>query len=99
LANYPFQYSQLVSRARFLKITQVDHKTILNCFEMAEKKLPFAEGASINRAPMFSGVNYQFWKIRMKIFIESIDQGIWDAILNGPYTPKHVVDNKHVDKP
>jgi len=48
---------------------------------------------------MFSGINYPFWKIRMKIFIESIDQGIWDAILNEPYTPKHVVDNKQVDKP
>jgi len=27
---------------------------------MAENKLAFAEGASINRPPMFSGVNYQF---------------------------------------
>jgi len=35
----------------------------------------------------------------MKVFIESIDQGIWDAILNGPYTYKHVVDDKQVDKP
>jgi len=25
---------------------------------MAENKLPFAEGASIHRPPMFSGVNY-----------------------------------------
>ena len=24
----------------------------------------------------------------MKIFIESIDQGIWDTIENGPYIPK-----------
>jgi len=52
---------------------------------MAENKLPFGKGASIHRPPMFSGINYQFWKIRMKIFIESIDQGIWDAIINGPY--------------
>jgi len=44
---------------------------------MAENKLPFGEGASIHRPPMFSGIN---WKIRMKIFIESIDQRIWDAI-------------------
>jgi len=43
---------------------------------MAENKLPFGEGASIHRPPMFSGINYRFWKIRMKIFIESIDQGI-----------------------
>ena len=24
----------------------------------------------------------------MKIFVESIDQGIWDSIENGPYIPK-----------
>jgi len=43
---------------------------------MVENKLPFVEGASIHRPPMFSGINYKFWKIRIKIFIESIDQGI-----------------------
>jgi len=35
----------------------------------------------------------------MQIFIESIDKGIWDAIINGPYTPKCLVENKQVDKP
>jgi len=35
----------------------------------------------------------------MKIFIESIDQGIWDTIMNGGYNPKHFVGNKQVDKP
>jgi len=29
-----------------------------------------------------------------QIVIESIDKGIWDAIVNGPYTPKCVVENK-----
>jgi len=58
-----------------------------------------AEGASIHRSPMFSDINYQFWKIRMKIFIESINQGIWDAIINGSYTPKHIVDDVQVNKP
>ena len=66
---------------------------------MAESKLPFAEGASIHRPPMFCDLNYQFWKIRMQTFIESIDKGIWDTIINGPYTPKCVVENKQVDKP
>jgi len=66
---------------------------------MAENKLSFAEGASINRSPMFSGVNYQFWKVRMKIFIESIDNGNWNAIVNGPFIPMHVVDGVHVAKP
>jgi len=63
---------------------------------MAEGKLPFGEGASINRPPLFSGVNYQFWKIRMKIFIESLDRGIWDEIVNGPYIPKTVIDGTTV---
>jgi len=66
---------------------------------MVENKLPFAEGASINKPPMFLGVNYQFWKVRMKIFIESIDRGIWNAIVNGPFIPMHFVDGVHVAKP
>jgi len=59
---------------------------------MAENKLPFVEGASINRPPTFSRVNYQFWKVRMKIFIESIVRGIWNTIVNGSFIPMHVVD-------
>ena len=57
---------------------------------MAEK-LPFGEGASINRPPLFCGLNYQFWKVRMKIFVEFLDKGIWDAIENGPFIPKLVI--------
>jgi len=36
---------------------------------MVENKLPFGEGASIHIPPMFSGINYQFWKIM-------IDEGL-----------------------
>jgi len=43
---------------------------------MIKNKLPFVEGASIHRPPIFIGVNYQFLKVRMRIFIKSIDQGI-----------------------
>jgi len=48
---------------------------------------------------MFSGVNYQFWKIGMKIAIESIEQGIWNAIMNEPFILKHTINDKKVDKP
>jgi len=37
---------------------------------MAKNKLAVTEGAVNHKPPMFSGINYQFWKIRMKIFIE-----------------------------
>jgi len=47
---------------------------------------------------MFFGVNYQFWKVRMKIFIESIDCGIWNTIVNDPYIPMFVVNGVPVEK-
>jgi len=65
---------------------------------MAEK-LPFGEGASINRPPLFCDLNYQFWKVRMKIFVESLDKGIWDAIENGPFNPKFEKDGSSIEKP
>jgi len=47
---------------------------------------------------MFSGVNYQFWKVRIKIFIESIDRGIESARVNGPYISMSVVNGVPVKK-
>ena len=64
---------------------------------MAEK-LPFGEGASINRSPLFCGLNYQFWKVRTKILVESIDIGIWDVIVNGPIVPKIEKDDVFIEK-
>lgn len=55
---------------------------------MAEK-LPFGEGVSINRPPLFCGLNYQFWKVRMKIFVE----------LNGPFIPMFEKDDVFFEKP
>ena len=80
----------MVSEQGSWKVFKFEQKS----FEMVESKLPFAKGASIHRPPMFCRLNYQFWKIEMQIFIESIDNGIWDAIVDGPYTPKCFVENK-----
>ena len=62
-------------------------------------KMPFREGASINKPPLFFGVNYQFWKVRMKIFIHSTDEGIWESIENGSFVPQVKKDDVLVDKP
>ena len=62
-------------------------------------KLPFGEGASINKPPLFCGVNYQFLKVRMKIFIYSTDKGIWETIENGPFIPQVKRDEVLIDKP
>jgi len=82
-------------RAKFLKFSQV---LFFKTFLMADK-LAFGEGASINnRPPLFFGVNYQFWKIRMNFFIQSTDKGIWEAIENGPFIPQVKKDYVFVDK-
>jgi len=62
-------------------------------------KLLFEEGAFINRPPLFCGVNYKFWKVRMKIFVKSIDKGIWDAIKNGHFVPMLENDKVICEKP
>jgi len=62
-------------------------------------KLSFEEGASINKPPLFCGLNYKYWEARMKIFVESIDKGIWDAIENGPFIPKIKKNGSFTRKP
>jgi len=64
-----------------------------------DEKLPFGEGVSINRPPLLYGVNYQFWKVIMNFFVESIDRRIWDVIINGPFILKHEIGKMFVEKP
>lgn len=33
-----------------------------------------------NRAPMFIGKNYVFWKVTMKTYIESLGANVWDVV-------------------
>ena len=35
---------------------------------------------SLNAPPYFDGSNYAFWKVRMRAFLCSIDESVWDAI-------------------
>ncbi|XP_068483105.1 uncharacterized protein [Phaseolus vulgaris] len=66
---------------------------------MYEFKVFFAEGSSVSRHPMFNGLNQAFWKIRIKIFMESINSFIWEAVVHGPYVPMQVVKDEEVVKP
>jgi len=65
---------------------------------MSNTSQTFVEGASINRLPLFAGENYPFWKIRMKIFLESVNKQVWDVVVNGPFQPIKVVEGKNVPK-
>ncbi|KAL2340391.1 hypothetical protein Fmac_008331 [Flemingia macrophylla] len=66
---------------------------------MASNQLPFVEGVSINRPPLFCSDNYAFWKVRMKIFMESIHRSIWQAVVTGYKVPTKIVNGKEVEKP
>ena len=59
----------------------------------------FEEGGSIYKPPLFFGLNYKYWEAKMKIFVEYIDQGIWDLIENGPYIPKFKNNGSFIEKP
>ncbi|RYR71082.1 uncharacterized protein [Arachis hypogaea] len=48
------------------------------------------EGQSINRPPFFNGKYYNYWKERMKIFVQSIDYNLWKIIMNGPQIPTKI---------
>ena len=38
------------------------------------------QSQSLNTPPYFDGSNYAFWKVRMRTFLCSIDEAVWDAI-------------------
>ena len=35
---------------------------------------------SLNAPPYFDGSNYAFWKVRMREFLCSMDETVWDAV-------------------
>ena len=53
----------------------------------------------VSRSPLCGCVNYQFWKVKMKIFMHSTDKGIWETIENGPIIPQVKRDEVLIDKP
>ena len=46
-----------------------------------------AEGQTTNGPPLFFGSNYNYWKIRMRIYIQDNDYVCWIIIENGPIIP------------
>ena len=38
------------------------------------------QSQSLNAPPYFNGSNYAFWKVRIRAFLYSIDETVWDTI-------------------
>ncbi|CAM8968751.1 unnamed protein product [Rhodiola kirilowii] len=52
------------------------------------------EGQNITRPPLLEGNNYGYWKVRMKAFLKSQDESVWEAIENGWTPPVVTKDNE-----
>ena len=41
--------------------------------------------------PLFNDTNYAFWKVRMRAFLQSLDEKVWQAVEIGWTKPKEVL--------
>ena len=40
--------------------------------------------------PLFDGTNYAYWKVRIRAFLQSLDEKVWQAVKIGWTKPKEV---------
>jgi hypothetical protein len=45
------------------------------------------EGTSTNKAPVFNGTNFAFWKVRMRTYIMELGADVWDVVEIGYVKP------------
>ena len=45
-------------------------------------------GRSLIITPLFDGTNYAYWKVRMRVFLQSLDEKVWQAVEIGWTKPK-----------
>jgi hypothetical protein len=51
------------------------------------------EGTSTNKAPLFNGTNFAFWKVRMRTYIMDLGADVWDVV-DTSYVKPVVLANK-----
>ncbi|KAL3529731.1 hypothetical protein ACH5RR_009053 [Cinchona calisaya] len=62
---------------------------------MATNNALFLEGHSISRSPIFNGINFIYWRDRMKIFVQAINIELWFIIYEGPFEANILDENTH----
>ena len=45
-------------------------------------------GQSLIIPPLFDGINYAYWKVRMRAFLQSLDEKVWQVVEIGWTKPK-----------
>ena len=43
--------------------------------------------------PLFDGTNYAYWKVRMRAFLQPLDEKVWQAVEIGWTKPKEALAN------
>ena len=59
--------------------------------------MALGEGCSFNKAPLFDGASYSFWKIRMQTYLSALGFNIWVCVrkgYKGKEDPTNVVEKK-----
>ena len=50
-------------------------------------------GQSLIIPPLFDGTNYAYWKVRMRAFLQSLNEKVWQAVEIGWTKPKEAPAN------
>ena len=48
------------------------------------------KGQSLIIPPLFDGINYAYWKVRMRVFLQSLDEKVWQVVEIGWTKPKEM---------
>ena len=51
------------------------------------------KGQSLIIPPLFDGTNYAYWKVCMRVFLQSLDEKVWQAVKIGQTKPKEAPAN------
>ena len=51
------------------------------------------KGQSLIISHLFDGTNYAYWKVRMKTFLQSLDEKVWQAMEIGWTKPTEAPTN------
>ena len=55
-------------------------------------------GQSLIIPPLFDGTNYAYWKVRMRAFLQSLDEKVWQIVEIGWTKPKEKEASADWDK-
>lgn len=59
----------------------------------------FPEGHATNRPPLFDGINFSYWKARMRVFLLSTDYDVWQIVESGYHEPTITTADVTMTKP